>query len=249
MRRGGRLRKLSCVSSNGDGSLPVLLCIDVEPDPRLVDRHLRVDWPGFESAVRMVEQLRPAMAAATGRRARLTWFLRMDPQIGDVYGDAGWVAERYRGSFDALLAEGDELGIHLHPWQWDQDAATWFQNFADQSWVTHCVETAFAKFEEAFGAPCRAFRFGDRWMNDETMALICRLGATSDSTIEPGHFGTETPDHYVGTFPDYRDMPSFPYRPSRQDFRSATPAPLLNVLVIPVQTVPAEWATTPPVGA
>ena len=85
-------------------------------------------------------------------------------------------------------------------------------------------------------------------MNDETMALIDRLGATSDSTAEPGHAGTETPDDYVGTFPDYRDMPSFPYRPSRQDFRAETPAPLLNVLVIPVQTVPAEWATTPPVG-
>ncbi len=228
--------------------IPVLLCIDVEPDPRLVDPYEQVDWGGFEKAFALIERLRPAMIDATGRPARLSWFLRLDPQVTHVYGNAGWVVERYRENFDALQAAGDEFGIHVHPWQWDRSQSTWMEDFADQSWVNYCVESAFAAFEHAFGTTCRAFRFGDRWMNDETMALIERLGATSDSTIEPGQVGTETSETYFGTFPDYTDVPNYPYRPSRHDFKSPSPEPVLNVLVIPVTSAPAAWASTEPVG-
>ena len=91
----------------------------------------------------------------------------MDPQITHVYGHPAWVADRYRREFDELVANGDELGLHLHPWQWDRERSAWLQNFADQSWVSHCVVTAFAAFEQAFGSSCRAFRFGDGWMNDD----------------------------------------------------------------------------------
>lgn len=234
---------------NDETIIPVLLCIDVEPDDRQIDPVAQVDWFGFERAVPLIEQLRPRLEAATGRRVRVSWFLRLDPQIAHVYGDPGWAADRYRGTFDALRLVGDELGIHLHPWQWDHEASVWMQNFADQSWVTHCVETAFATFEREFAIPCRAFRFGDRWMNDETIALVESLGATSDSTIEPGRVGTETPEQYTGTFPDYSDVPRFPYRPSRLDFRSPKPEPLLSLVVIPVQSAPATWASTPPANA
>ena len=228
--------------------IPVLLCIDIEPDLRLVDPTAQVDWLGFERAVPVIEQLRPKMEAVTGRPAHVSWFLRLDPQITHVYGYAGWAADRYRGLFDSFLAAGDELGIHLHSWKWDYDKSEWMQDFADQSWVTHCVETAFAAFEKAFGTACRAFRFGDRWMNDETMHLIERLGATSDSTIEPGRVGTEAPDEYIGTFQDYSDVPRYPYRPSRLDFKTPKPEPLLEIVVIPAQSAPASWASTPPVS-
>lgn len=228
--------------------IPVLLCIDIEPDPRLIDPNAQVDWLGFEGAVPLIEELRPKMEALTGRPAHVSWFVRMDPQITHVYGYPGWVADRYRGHFDSFLSAGDELGIHLHPWKWDYDKSAWKQDFADQSWVTHCVEVAFAAFEKAFGSTCRAFRFGDRWMNDETMHLVERLGATSDSTIEPGRVGTETPDEYIGTFQDYSDVPRYPYRPSRLDFMSPKPEPVLDIVVIPVQSAPASWASTRPVG-
>lgn len=228
--------------------IPILICIDIEPDLRLVDPTAQVDWLGFERAAALIEQLRPRMEAATGRPAHVSWFLRMDPQVVHVYGDAGWAADRYRCDLDSFLSAGDELGIHLHTWRWNHDKSAWKQDFADQSWVTYCVETAFAAFEVAFGTGCRAFRFGDRWMNDETMQLIDRLGATSDSTIEPGRVGTETPDEYIGTFHDYSDVPRYPYRPSRLDFKSPKPEPVLDIVVIPVQSVPASWASTPPVG-
>lgn len=229
--------------------IPVLLCFDVEPKERQVDPVAQVDWFGFEEAVDLIEELRPKMAAATGREAKASWFLRMDPQIVHVYGDAGWGADRYRAVLDSLVNEGDELGIHLHPWKWNEAKAKWIQDFADQSWVAYCVETAFAAFQQSFGSPCRAFRFGDRWMNDETLDLVVRLGATSDSTIEPGHIGTESPDDYIGTWPDYTNAQRRAYRPSRRDFMTPGSADdVLDVVMIPVQSAPAVWGSSPAVG-
>ncbi len=229
-------------------TIPVLLCVDVEPDEREVDPDSQADWVGFECAVELINVLRPQLEAVTGRRAHASWFLRMDPQITHVYGRPGWVADRYRRVFDALVANGDELGLHLHPWQWDRERSAWFQNFADQSWVSHCVVSAFAAFEQAFGHSCRASRFGDRWMNDETMSLLRSLGVTCETTVEPGQTGTETPDVYTGTFPDYSDVPRHPYWPSRQDFRSPSPEPTRDMLVVPVSSAPAAWASTPSLG-
>jgi len=231
-----------------NATIPVLVCFDVEPDEREVDIDARADWVGFERAAALIDVLRPRMEAATGRSARVSWFLRMDPQITQVYGNAGWAADRYGALFDALVADGDELGLHVHPWQWDGERSMWMQNFADQSWVSYCVESAFAAFERAFGSRCRAFRFGDRWMNDETMALLERLGVTTDTTIEPGHTGTETPDAYTGTFPDYSEMSCLPYRPSRHDFRSPSEDGF-DLLAIPIGCVPADWVSSPSVGA
>lgn len=227
-----------------DVTIPVLLCIDVEPDEREVDPGSPVDWAGFERTIELIDRLRPRMEAATGRSVHVSWFVRMDPQITHVYGSAGWVADRYCRVFDALVAGGDELGLHVHPWQWDRATSAWMQNFADQSWVSHCVESAFAAFEQAFGGPCRAFRFGDRWMNDATIALIDDLGATCDLTVEPGRMGTETPEAYIGTFPDYSDVPRCPYRPSMQDFRSPVPEPVLDLSIIPMSCAPTAWAST-----
>lgn len=236
-------------STPASGSFPVLLCIDAEPDERKVDPQLKPDWLGFEHAVDLIERLRPAMTSATGRPAHLSWFLRMDPQITHVYGHPGWAADRYRAQLNTLLANGDELGIHLHPWQWDHQRSGWTQNFADQSWVAHCVAVAFDAFEQAFGERCRAFRFGDRWMNEQTMDLIEQLGATSDSTIEPGQIGNDTSDEYTGTFPDYTDVPRYAYWPSRRNFHAPTPTPVRDLLIVPVNSAPAIWASTPPVGA
>ena len=53
---------------------------------------------------------------------------------------------------------------------------------------------------------------------------------------------------YIGTFPDYSHVPDYPYRPSRQDFRSPLPEPTRDLIVIPINSAPAEWATTPPRG-
>lgn len=220
-------------------TLPVIMCIDVEPHDREIDPLERSDWKGFEHAYHFFRQLRPRLEAATGARVRFSWFLRMDPQIEHTYGSPTWVVTRYPELIDQLQSDGDELGLHIHAWRWDGIRRKWVADHGNQLWVEQCVRTSFDAFQRALGRPCQSFRFGDRWMNNETMSLVEELGAKFDLSIEPGHkaaSGINARELSTGTLPDSRCVPLRPFRPSRTNFREPDPLRGFELRVIPLST-------------
>src|SRR5262245_40627674 len=76
-------------------SIPIVACIDVEPDEREIDTVAK-DWCGFEQLTRFLGTFRDRLEQATQAPARFSWFLRIDPQIEHTYGVSWWVVERYR---------------------------------------------------------------------------------------------------------------------------------------------------------
>ena len=94
--------------------IPILICIDVEPDDREIDPDVRHDWKGFEKSYEFFTQLRPRLKAVTGSPVHFSWFLRMDPQIDHTYGSPTYVVTRYRDLLQKLSMMGDELGLHTH---------------------------------------------------------------------------------------------------------------------------------------
>jgi hypothetical protein len=222
--------------------LPIVLCVDVEPDLRVVDPARPVDWLGFERSVEDLAAFRSRFENATGRPARFAWFLRMDTQIEEVYGAAEWVAIRYAPLVRAVEAAGDAIGLHVHPWLWDGRAGAWVVDYADWRWGARCVRTAFAAFARHFGRPCRAVRFGDRWLSDRLLALAERLGARVDLTAEPGRIHDRLPETVVGTSPDFSATPRRPYRPSR--WRHQRPGRWFprRLWMLPLGTGRLEWA-------
>src|SRR3954470_2256761 len=198
--------------------IPIVICIDIEPDERAIDPHKRKDWQGFEETWKYFAQLRPLLAAATQSPARFSWFLRMDPQISQVYGSADWAVTRYQEFFAAMRAAGDEIGLHPHAWRWDETRQEWIADFADQKWIEHCVRQSFAEFENCFRRPCLSVRFGDRWTNNQTVELYDKLRAKFDLTMEPGRRPPELVETFTGLLPDYALAPRHRYHPAKSDF-------------------------------
>jgi hypothetical protein len=204
--------------------IPLIFCFDVEPDGFFLDPGRREPWPGFEATFAFAEKMRPRWEALTGRPARFNWFLRLDPQIAHIYGDAAWVLRHYERQFAVLQSHGDELGLHPHGYRWDEADGEWVLDYANQPWIDHCVESSAEQFARVLGRPCRAFRNGDRWINQETAALVRRLGITYDLTLEPG-YGEEALHHpaerVTGCLPDTRRAPIVPFRPQADDYQQA----------------------------
>ena len=225
--------------------IPILICIDVEPDERVINPELKLDWKGFEKSYEFFTELRPRLQAVSQFPVRFSWFLRMDPQIAHTYGSADWVVSRYRRLFEQLESEDDEIGLHTHAWRWDQHSQTWFQDFEDQHWVDHCVSSSFEAFQQSFDRPCRSFRFGDRWMNDATLELVEKLGADCDLTIEPGRRRQDLPDPFTGSLPDYSRTPRSPYTPSRTDFTRCDFENGRRIQMIPISTGPTGLTESP----
>jgi hypothetical protein len=218
------------------------MCIDVEPEAREIDSAVAGDWAGVEETVLFFNELRLCLEQATGSTARFCWFFRMDPQIEHAYGDACWAADRYRAAINTFESAGDELGLHTHPWRWDAPLRKWIIDQADQSWVSRCVRSSFEAYRRAFGRDCRTFRFGDRWMNNETMELLESLGVKFDLTIEPGRNRSPVlQELHTGSLPDYTAAPTWPYRPARQDFRKQGGKAARDLWVIPISTG-RSWA-------
>ena len=225
--------------------IPVIMCIDVEPEEREIDAHDRSDWAGFERAYQFFNQLRPKLESATGAPVRFSWFLRMDPQIEYAYGSPSWVVARYPEIFRELDSAGDELGLHTHAWRWDDPSGRWVVDHGNQEWIEHCVRVSFLAFQQAIGRPCRSFRFGDHWMNNETMRLLEELGARFDLTIEPGckRPRDRKGELSTGALPDYQSVPRHPYRPSVANFKEPGFPDGREMQLIPLSTAKAGRPT------
>lgn len=219
--------------------IPAIVCVDVEPDPRDVDRARREAWHGFEALQSAFSRFRPALAARTGAPAHFAWFIRMDPQIAEAYGSPTWALSTYRRFLDEARAHGDELGFHPHLYRWEESRAAWISDRANPPWVEHCVRMSAAAFEDALGSRCVSSRFGDHWMNDATVRLLEELGVRYDLTLEPGKpadAGRVLDEPSTGQLPDLTMVPPHPYRPSLHDFRRPDPHRADGLWMLPVTT-------------
>ena len=225
------------VKSRDVGRVPVILCIDVEPDPRLVSRDAPGPWLGYESTHAAMASLRPRIEAVSRSAVHFNWFLRMDPQIAEPYGSATWIVDRYRSYLEDVEQHGDALGVHPHPFRWLAAEQTWLHDYGNQAWVEECLGMSLESFRRAFGRPCRLLRFGDHWLNTATVNRAERLGVECDLTLEPGAAARDTPmpgEPTTGSFPDYYRVPRAPYVPSETDFRQPRRAPGRTIRMIPL---------------
>ena len=211
------------MSSSKLSKIPVILCIDVEPDPFLVNRFNPEPWVGYEGTQGYLATMRTRFEEATGSPVHYTWCFRMDPQVAESYGSQTWGVDRYPEFTKEIEQHGDELGTHTHAYRWLEDQQTWLDDLGNQDWINYCVEMSLDAHMKAFGQPCRTFRFGNFWMNNATLNLLEKRGIHYEMTVEPG-----LSPHYpgilfekgcsIGARPDYRYVPRVPYEPSEADF-------------------------------
>lgn len=219
--------------------IPIVLAIDVEPDDRLVDKRAAPSWTGFEKLHEHVSALRARIAARQGAKLRFSWFLRMDPQVAETYGDAAWAADRYAAQIAAMIEAQDVLGLHVHAFRWDEGHGNWLVDHGNSNWVEHCVRVSAEAFQRSLHRPCRAYRMGDRFLDDSLLALIESLGGRVDLTVEPGYGESRAvflEQPHTGTLPDLGGAPRRPYRPSRSDFRRPDESCHRTISILPLST-------------
>jgi hypothetical protein len=224
--------------------LPVVICIDVEPDPRVFDPADPPPWLGFERLLEHLPELRDRLSDASGRPATFTWFLRMDPQIALTWGSASWAAERYAKELAELTAAGDELALHTHPWRRDEGSAEWIAEFADPAWAEHCTCVGVDSFRQAFGRGPEAHRGGDHFLSGAMLAPLENAGVRVDLTVEPNATSEAQPpkgERGHGELPDYSGVPSAPYRSSPERFPLPAPVNPTGPLLFPLTTAPGKW--------
>jgi len=200
---------------------PVVFAIDVEPDDPEFPPGSAAPWLGFERCIDLFDEIRDGLERATRSPVRLSWFLRMDPQIERGYGTASWAAERYATQFEHLRRSGDEIGLHTHAWRWGEQQSRWIVDVGNESWIEDCARSSFATYRDVFGERCRAHRSGDRFMSNGLLAVLRELEVDIDLTVEPGMRGVRMARSrpHTADIPDMALVPRIPYVPSQSDWR------------------------------
>ena len=192
--------------------IPVVLSVDVEPDgPGHVPPPLG-PWSGALATHAWLTEARDRMGRLTGRPANFTWALRMDPGVGEVFGTPTFAAAAHPGLLADVTARGDELGVHVHGWRVLD--GEWMDDFGDEAWFAHCVDTALEAFAASVGRPCRISRMGNRFSSPAVVRQLAARGVAFDLTMEPARVGVADGawEHVRGAIPDYRRTPRRPHR-------------------------------------
>lgn len=234
----------SLSSKNFDAStkIPVIVCIDVEPDLFRIDRDRPLPWKGFEKLYEFMSSKRSWLSNETESQTHFSWFFRMDPQIAETYGSPEWAAKTYERVIEDLEEKGDEIGLHPHAWRWDEKQKNWIEDHLDQAWLNDCVEMAFNSFEHVLNRKCRSFRFGARFINQEIINLIEQKEVLYDLTLEPGYQEPSSFDIHgsqkirKGYAIDYSRVPRRFYYPSKTDFKNEDRNNKKSLCIIPLTT-------------
>ena len=220
-------------------SIPMVFCIDVEPDEFVPDPQQPVPWSGYEATQEISAHWRERLEDATGQAVHFSWFVRSDPQVGHIYGSLRWPFEHYREPLQAALEVGDDVGVHMHFARWSEQRSLWLEDFSSAAWGEKCVETGITAYQASFGRRCESVRLGNHFMSQAVSNTLERMGVRYDLTPEPGARSRDTlgPRHHViGALPDYRVMPRGAHRRSRHAFLERDDRRQEGLFVMPVST-------------
>lgn len=223
-----------------DAPIPVVLGIDIEPDAREVDRANPV-WDGAGRFFEQLPEFRDRLAQMTGAGAPLSWFVRADPQVAISNGSASWAFETFADHWRECVGHGDEIGLHVHPWRWNEAAGRWLQDFGDEPWLHHCIDMAISTYRSFFGRGPTSYRGGDRFLSNGVRRQIEETGVKVDLSVErmPGVERLVSYELGAGQIPDTWDAPACAFWPSDADFRRPGPVRASGFGIMPLSSYPA----------
>lgn len=230
-----------------DGTIPAIFSIDVEPDAFQIFPDATPKWRGHEAAGAFAGWLRDLLTRRSASVPRFGWYLRMDPQIEQVFGRADAAAALFPARIAQLKADGDYLGLHMHPLRWSAAQRRWLHDFHDQAWLRHCTHFSLDAFEQWSGTPATLFRAGAGFLGNDIVSVLADRGVEFELSLEPvplaQHQSVEVgtgvdSSPIVGQYLDCENAPDAAYRPDPADFRQRDPGGTRSLHIVPLTAGP-----------
>jgi hypothetical protein len=228
----------------GRPNILFIIGCDGDPEPIKGDSHCppdklaeKISWNYIKNGVSLIREFQNEIRDGYGNPPRITWFLRSDQQMKDIYKDYAYPVKAFKPIWENCIDMGDEMGWHPHFWRWDVVHGLWYQEMEDHVWIETCLTKGFQSFSQ-FWRP-KAVRTGNDFLNDFVMTTLNKLGLLTDLSVLPGmeYEGDliEKGLTYRVNKMDYKICPKTPYFPSKKDYRIEDNYPL-DILEIPICT-------------
>ncbi len=210
----------------------LLFTIDVDNDGVTIqDERTALRWTG-------VARIPDIKEVCNRLGLRATWFVRADSQLQQIYGSAKYLLLEYAPLWGEMERSGDEIAWHPHLYEWDNGDRRYVMD-TDADRCVRKLEAARAELV-AGGFRHATVRIGEAFQCNAMMAALARLALEVDSTAIPGRKRADA----SRTF-DWGPTPNGPYRPSKADYRLPGSDSHLDILEVPMTTVPIKAPSDP----
>jgi len=227
------------VTKEKEKHLIVIIGADCDPDrPKrrqvnLRKDHITYEWQGIREGIPKIKEGLLQIQAFLDNPLKLTWCVRSDSQMKEIYGSASWCLKEFSSFWKELEKGGDEIGWHLHLWRWDRCHKIWYQEVQDEEWIKGCILEGFRAFKEEWGKPPSSVRMGWIFHNNLTMEEISTLGVKVDFSAIPGLNKIIIAREHIHDYADWRRTPTYPYHPSSLDYQVPLKGKSLSLWEIP----------------
>lgn len=212
------------------------LCVSCDTDPDINPPYLELPNPGkcddiWQGIVAGIPVLRQRLAGthfvAKYGQLPVTWLLRCDRQIYEIYGDPSFCFKRFERTWEGEQKYGSEIGWHPHLYRWDAYAGRWTEYLGkddDLEVLAECLSGLRRC------ADVRTVRTGWVYHSNTLMKFFDKEGLFVDASAVPGTVQSGT------WFFDWRGAPRTPYRPSYSDYRrpAGSSERSLSIIEMPV---------------
>jgi len=234
--------------------LIIIIGADCDPDKvRVRGKNLRTyhgfyDWRGIREGIPEIKKRLSYIQNLFDSPFKLTWCVRSDLQIKEIYGNAGWCLREFSSFWKELEKGGDEIGWHLHLWRWNPRYEIWYQEIQDNEWIEECILQGFTGFRDEWGRPPSSIRMGWVFHSNFTMEKISALNikvdfsAVSDLTKAIVSKGATRNIYDYG---DWKGSPLHPYHPSHLDYRVPSRGQNLPIWEIPSMSLSSRFLMWP----
>ena len=184
------------------------------------------NFDGIEDAASLISEELRGIEDSFGEEIKFTWFIRADNQLKTIYGNAGYLLERYNTLWNDLKNVGDEIGWHPHIYC--LDAGKWKLETRDDYLEKKLIES-YETITRYFNVT--SARVGEGFQSNRSIQVLDRLGIKVDSTALPNRKRKDNERFF-----DWIGTPEHPYYPSKNDYRTPG-ADELNILEVPMSTI------------
>lgn len=209
----------------------LLFTIDVDNDGVEADERTALTW----ESVALIPGIKEAF---DDLGLRLTWFVRADNQLRDVYGSAAYLLSEHARLWSGLEASGDEIGWHPHVCVWREELGRYLPDRDEESCARKLRETRAELSARGFGHS--SVRIGEAFQGNAVMRALDELGLEVDSTAIPGRVRRDESRAF-----DWGPTPNEPYHPSARDYRVPGAGDALRILEVPMTTMPVRASYDP----
>ncbi|MFH2033458.1 MAG: hypothetical protein ABIJ26_01960 [Candidatus Margulisiibacteriota bacterium] len=194
------------------------LACDVDPDIDSIDASKEYWW-GIANGIPL---LRKAL------RIPMTWLLRADRMITEVYSDPAYCFKRFQKLWEEETKTfKSEIGWHPHLFRFDGTNSKWlpYLGKGDDLGTLSASLDALRQHADVVSV-----RTGWEYQSNSLMKLFDQKGILVEASATPGSLQAGAWSH------DWRGTPRMPYHPSRNDYRrpAASREDALKLVEIPM---------------